>query len=201
MAEKETKTVKKKHSKGVQKRMQNLVQYNKDKKKKDEDIVIEAEVLNIEDMSIEVPTLTKVEQNIPATIAAVLNQSELKLYVKEVSEWYTSHPDWNAKEDIDDINTIAMEKVIQYRLLLAKKKRPSLDIEKDYSSSAYRVQTARQNLAARRSDRITKGKHGAGGQTNIAIIAGSLDEGKMKMLVSKNDEEASEELNLFPKVE
>ena len=203
MTKKKTKETKeeKVYSEGVKKRMQNLVQYSGKKpgKKKQEEVVITPEIFDFGSMSIEVPKISELNiSSVPATVTAVLNATELKLYVKEVSEWATSHPDWDKKEDIEDINSIAMEKVIQYRLLTNKKKKPSLDIEKDYNSSVYRVQAFRQNLAARRADRINKNKGGGSGQTNIAIIAGSLDEEKLTIITKKNEKEQDEEKDLFP---
>lgn len=187
------------HSDGVKKRMQNLVQYSKKKPSKKEELVITPEKLDFGSMSIEIPKIGELNiSSVPATVAAVLNATELKLYVKEVSEWAMSHPDWDKKEDIEDINSIAMEKVIQYRLLTNKKKKPNLDIEKDYNSSVYRAQAFRQNLAARRADRINKNKGGGSGQTNIAIIAGTLDEEKLKIITNKNSKEQDEEKELFP---
>jgi len=205
-----TKEKKKEHSPGVLKRMQNLVQYsNKEIAKKRgpskipqdvSEIVVEPDVVDIEDMTIQVPEMRELAVNrIPITVAAVLNKTELKLYVKEVAEWASSHPDWNKKEDIDDINNIAMEKVIQYRLLINKKRHPNTDIEKDYASSMYRMQVSRQNLAARRTDRINK-KNSGGGQTNIAIIAGSLDDDKIKIIKKRNENDTIEEDSMFPVV-
>jgi hypothetical protein len=197
--EKSEKKEEKKYSPGVEKRMQNLVQYSKKgKKKKSEPLTIEPETFDIGSMNIAIPTIGELNvQAVPATVLAILNETELKLYVKEVSEWATSHPDWDKKEDIDDINSIAMEKVIQYRLLSSKKKKPSIDIEKDYNSSVYRVQAFRQNLSARRTDRLNKNKGGGSGQTNIAIIAGSLDEEAYKKIIDKNKKEKEEEEALF----
>lgn len=189
----------KKYPPGIQKRMQNLIQFSGGKKDKNKgEIVIEPDVFDIDSISIDLPKIEDINvDTIPATVAAVLNKTELKLYIKEVTEWRTSHPDWNLKEDIDDINNIAMEKVIQYRLLLAKKKRPSLDIEKDYNSSVYRMQAFRQNLSARRADRIKK-KSGGNTTMNIAVMAATLDETKMKELQEKNRKEEQEEIEFFP---
>jgi hypothetical protein len=136
--------------------------------------------------------------SVPDSTRAVLNVDELEIYRKETQEWFTAHPDWNAKEDLDDIYGIAMEKVMQYRLLAKQKKKPYLDIEKNYNSSVERVHKFRTNLCARRSDRISDKKKSTVHQTNIAIIAGQMDDRRMNSLKELNNRDEDEELKMFP---
>lgn len=144
--------------------------------------------------SVEVPDAAV---SVPDSTRAVLNADELEIYRKETQEWFTAHPDWNAKEDLDDIYGIAMEKVMQYRLLAKQKKKPYLDIEKNYDSSVERVHKFRTNLCARRSDRISNKKQTVH-QTNIAIIAGQMDDKRMNTLKELNSRDEDEELKMFP---
>jgi len=133
---------------------------------------------------------------IPIHIEPVLNKNEYKIYLNEVSDWYESHPDWTLKEDRDDIHGIAFERVIQFRLLIKKKKSPRTYVERDYNSSVFRVQALRQNLAARRADRISN-KSGIVNQTNIAIVASQLDAKKIKEMNDKVQKNKQEEDDLF----
>ena len=144
---------------GIKKRMQNLVQYSNKPRKITEEVVLSNIPEAIEQVKAElihensgVPVLSELSKTIPITVKAVLNKEELKIFLTEVEQWVDSHPDWSAKEDIEDIHGIAMEKVIQFRLLLKRKRTPRANIEKDYNSSVYRMQTFRQNLAARRAE-------------------------------------------------
>ena len=195
-----------KHSDGVQKRMQNLVQYSDKKKpvKKEDSLLPDGEV---KDGMIEIDLPDGTKAMVPAscigasgaispTIKAVLDGDELKIYSAEVQSWIISHPDWTMKEDLDDVHSIAIEKVIQFRLLLKKRRQPRADIEKDYNSSIYRQQAFRQNLAARRADRIS-GKGTVVNQTNIAVIAARLDEDGLKPLIAKDQLLIEEEDQLF----
>jgi hypothetical protein len=188
---------------GIQKRMKNLVQYSG--KKKEECVVLDEEEQNIEQIktelssgeSIDVPAVPiNTKQTLPITVKAVLGPEELKVYVNEVEAWFCSHPDWDHKEDLDDIHGIAMEKVLQFRLLLKKKNHPRSNIEKDYNSSVYRMQGFRQNLAARRADRISNKGAKVMNQTNIAIIASKIDDAKMEEMekIVKVEEEEEKAL-------
>ena len=148
--------------------------------------------------SIDVPAVPiNTKQTLPITVKAVLGPEELKVYVSEVEAWFSSHPDWDHKEDLDDIHGIAMEKVLQFRLLLKKKNHPRSNIEKDYNSSVYRMQGFRQNLAARRADRISNKGAKVMNQTNIAIIASKIDDAKMAEMEKIVKEEEEEEKTLL----
>jgi hypothetical protein len=158
---------------------------------------VETKIVAMGSSNISIPVGIEVKKFVPDSTKAVLNIDELEIYTKEVHEWVKAHPDWDSKEDIDDINGIAMEKVIQYRLLTKQKRKPHLDIEKNYNSSVSRVQVCRTNLAARRVDRIS-GKSKTIHQTNIALIAGRMDDNEMKILRHRNNKEEEEEIRFFP---
>ncbi|MGQ4893470.1 MAG: hypothetical protein ACP6IQ_02460 [Candidatus Njordarchaeia archaeon] len=143
-------------------------------------------------------------KEIPPYMKAVFNKQEYEIFVREVKEWREAHPDWNLKEDLDDIHAIALEKVIQYRLLLEKKRKKVVSIEKEYDASCKRVNQLRMNLAARRIDRqnAESSKHkNPKNVTNIAIIAGKLDDETMKGLQVRNTEELKEEDEAIPVVD
>lgn len=137
--------------------------------------------------------------NAPASLQNVLSAPERKLYEGEVRQWLTSHPEWNLKEDHDDIHMIAMEKVMQYRLLSDKKKNKKSDVDKEYHASVMRMQEFRKNLAARRVDRIARKTDGGSKTLNIAIIAGKIDRDHINRLGMKSETENREEDTLFPK--
>ena len=196
----------------VRKRMGNLLQYkgktrgpSKDKESQILTVtpmpldVVKAEILA--GREIEIPIITSENQKaiatIPITTEAILKKDELKVYVTEVMAWLESHPDWTLKEDLDDVYGLAMEKVIQYRLLLEKKIHPRADIERDFHSSSIRVQVYRQNLAARRVDRISGKGTKVINQTNIAIIASQMDAEKLDEMKRKIDRLNAEEDEAF----
>ena len=151
----------------------------------------------LEGATVVIPEITRDGRRVPDAVRAVLSPEELKIYSTEVGEWLDQHPDWDSKEDLADVHGIAMERVIQYRLMSKQKRRPYLDIEKNYDTSVDRVQKFRTNLAARRVDRITS-KRQSVHQTNIAIIAGQLDDKRMNQIKSMNNKDEEEEANLFP---
>jgi hypothetical protein len=191
---------------GVKKRMQNLKQYKKDDGNKAKQPEVEMMPIHIDVAFKEIVGEAKIPvvseahdpaHTIPITAKAVLNKEEYRIYINEVREWLESHPDWTLKEDLDDIYGIAMEKVIQFRLLMKRKRHPRSDIEKDYNSSVYRMQSFRQNLAARRSDRIS-GKNKVVNQTNIAIIASEMDAEQIDQLRARALKNQQEELEMFP---
>jgi hypothetical protein len=135
---------------------------------------------------------------IPMTAKATLKPDEFKVFIHEVASWVSSHPDWDQKEDIDDIHGIAMEKVIQHRLLLKMKSRSNPDAGKQYDTSFKRVQRMRDNLAARRADRINP-RSGGGSQTNnIAVIASEFSPDKVLSLVGNLKVLRAEEDDAFP---
>jgi hypothetical protein len=200
-------------SEGVRKRMKNLIQYSGKKKRTSENAdeflseqpipisVVKAEIMP--DRMVDVPVVRTqgIEGTImvPITMQAILRKDEFKVFVGEITEWMQSHPDWTLKEDVDDIHGIAMEKVIQYRLLLDKRLHPRTDIDKDFHASHLRMQSFRQNLAARRADRISGKGAKVVNQTNIAIIASQLDAdklGEMKKRVERLNQEEDEAFRL-----
>lgn len=193
---------------GVKKRMQNLKQYSKGKKPPPAEV--EMLPIHIDDAfselvgkeTVELPVLAEKRDpahTIPITTKAVLDNQEYRIFLNEVKEWLESHPDWTLKEDLDDIYGISMEKVIQFRLLIKRRRHPRIDIEKDYSASVHRMQQFRNNLAARRSDRISK-KNNVQSMTNIAIIASEMDSKKIEQLRAKTLNNQKEELELFPEI-
>jgi anaerobic selenocysteine-containing dehydrogenase len=104
--------------------------------------------------------------------------AEYNMFLREAASWKAAHPDWTAKEDVDDIMAISVEKVTQGRLLRQKKLKRILNIEDDYNASVKRVQEHRKNLLARRADRMAPGAGKSSGNTynyNIAVLAGNHD--------------------------
>jgi hypothetical protein len=190
---------------GVKKRMANLKQYKEPEKQEpmpDEPIPVQQAVAElVPDTEVVDAQLVLAPEgpvhSIPITMKSVLAPEEYKVFVTEVKGWAESHPDWTLKEDMDDIHGIAMEKVLQYRLLLKRKRHPRADIEKDFNSSVYRMQAFRNNLAARRTDRLS-GKGKIQNQTNIAIIASDLDATRIEEMKKRSITLAAEEEEQFP---
>ena len=85
-------------------------------------------------------------------IPKILDGNEFFMYVNEIRDWMKDHPDWNMKEDIDDLNGIAMERVIQFRLLSSRTARKMVEIGKEYSNSKNREMLHRNNLGAKRGE-------------------------------------------------
>lgn len=131
-------------------------------------------------------------------IKTILNNAEFFLYIDEIKMWVKDHPEWTLKEDIDDLNGIAIEKVIQFRLLLEKKGKKIVDIDKEFTSSKTREMIHRNNLGARRSTRILENKT-SNIQNNVVFIAGQIDDEKIKRIKDINRMEIEEDDLLFPR--
>lgn len=130
-------------------------------------------------------------------ICSLLNSAEFFLYCDELRAWVKDHPDWTMKEDIDDLNGIAMEKVIQFRLLMEKRAKKTTDIDREFNSSKSREMVHRTNLGARRQTRITDGAK-TNVTNNIVSIIGMIDDEKIKKIKSINLREEQDDEKLFP---
>lgn len=130
-------------------------------------------------------------------VGSLLNSAEFFLYCDELKAWVSDHPDWTLKEDIDDLNGIAMEKVIQFRLLSEKRVKKSIDIDKEFTNSKNREMVHRTNLGARRQTRITEGVK-TNVTNNIVAIMGAIDDDKIKKIQAINLREEQEDEALFP---
>lgn len=130
-------------------------------------------------------------------VGSLLNSAEFFLYCDELKAWVSDHPDWTLKEDIDDLNGIAMEKVIQFRLLSEKRAKKSVDIDREFTSSKNREMVHRTNLGARRQTRITEGAK-TNVTNNIVAIMGAIDDDKIKKIQAINLREEQEDEALFP---
>ena len=130
-------------------------------------------------------------------VCSLLNSAEFFLYCDELKAWVSDHPDWTLKEDIDDLNGIAMEKVIQFILLSEKRAKKTLDIDKEFTSSKNREMVHRTNLGARRQSRISDGAK-TNITNNIVSIVGMIDDEKIKKINEINLKEIEEDNSLFP---
>lgn len=140
---------------------------------------------------------TELEKVIHHHVGSLLNSAEFFLYCDELKAWVADHPDWTLKEDIDDLNGIAMEKVIQFRLLSEKRAKKSVDIDREFTSSKNREMVHRTNLGARRQTRITEGAK-TNVTNNIVAIMGAIDDDKIKKIQAINLREEQEDEALFP---
>lgn len=165
-----------------EKRIINLRQYGELKKQTMKDNVIPKEI----------------ESFVYSHICGLLDQAEFKIYTEEIKSWVLDHPDWNAKEDIDDINGIAWEKVVQFRLLVEKRAKKTLDIDKEFTNSKAREMVHRGNLGAKRSTRVIEGKQTGNNTMNIVVLGTKIDENGLKKVTGANEVESLEEDNLFP---
>lgn len=132
-------------------------------------------------------------------VRVLLSPAEFFLYCDELKAWVKDHPDWKMKEDIDDLNGIAMEKVIQFRLLSDKRARKTVDIDKEFTSSKNREMVNRNNLGARRQSRILEGQKSTT-TNNIVSIIGIIEDSQIKKITEINQREQLEDDELFPKI-
>lgn len=122
---------------------------------------------------IAIPPVQRINALTEKNLRLVMSKREYDMFVNTWVEWLTAHPEWDQPEDIDDITQICMETVIMFRLQNAQSFKPNLDISEPFNQSFKRKQTARQNLTARRVDRVGTKANG-GSTTNIAVIAGNI---------------------------
>ena len=108
-----------------------------------------------------------------------IHYGEYNLYCETWKRYMEVHSeDYSAPEDEDDLHRICMETVIQWRIEMQKLHAPRTAIGSEYHQSVKRMQTARENLAARRADRIATKGGGRGTNINIAVVAGNVDAAK-----------------------
>ena len=119
-------------------------------------------------------------------LKACLTKEEYDLYAMTWKKWMEGHTDYNQIEDEEDVATICMETVLQFRINLLRIAKPTADYSVEYNQSYRRMQQARENLAARRVDREGtaagkgKGKTTVNNRTiNVAIMSGQVDERKI----------------------
>jgi hypothetical protein len=115
------------------------------------------------------------------SLRAVLSREEFDLYVETWVEWFKCHgQSFDKVEDLLDVEHVCMETVLQYRTRAQMLAFPNRDYSQPYNQSFLRQQKARENLEARRTDRIksrspsgntTVHVHGGG---NVAVMAGSV---------------------------
>lgn len=143
----------------------------------------------------------KYKKIIPDYISKVLTDSEFFIYYNEIKDWMSDHDDWTMKEDIDDMNGIAMEKVIQFRLLSDRKRAKSVtDIDREFSSSKAREMVYRTNLGAKRAQRISERKT-TNITNNVINIAGEIDSKTIEKIRKINLVEQEQEDNMFPVID
>ena len=128
----------------------------------------------------------------------LLTAVEFIIYCDEVRGWVKDHEEWKVKEDIDDINGIAMEKVIQFRLLSEKKSKKNFEIDKEFTSSKNREQIHRNNLGAKRASRIAEQRNISNTTNNVVVLAGRIDDNKLKQLRDINRAEEEKDSLMFP---
>lgn len=110
---------------------------------------------------------------------AVLSQTEWDLFCETWLRWMTDHPDYKMSEDSDDLHTVCMETVYEMRVREAMMIYPELDGNDALNVSFRKKQRARQNLAARRVDRLGVGRSGQPSAINIAVLSGNVSNEKM----------------------
>ena len=124
-------------------------------------------------------------------LKSVLSKEEFDLFLHTWKRWIEEHNDYNVAEDEKDLETVCMEEVLQWRINLARPRRPRHDFSNEYNQSHLRQQRARDNLAARRDMRLGIGAKGQGGgkgnTTNltIAVMAGGVDQVKIAAMEQK----------------
>lgn len=160
-------------------------------KKSDIQLAVAGKLTNNESGKNVIPE--NLEGKISVIVAMTLNAIEFKIYIDEVKKWVDAHPEWNQVEDIEDINNLALEKVMQYRAL---KKKPSEESLAELTDSKKRETQYRNNLGAKRSAKNDGG--GAKGGVNIAILCGKVDEERISNIKNISLKHKSEEDELFP---
>lgn len=112
-------------------------------------------------------------------VKGALTKLEYEVYVETWNEWMKSHPDFSlTAEDINDVDAICWETVQQHRLRLFQFARPKEYKPEEYHNSTLRMQRARENLSARRADRVVSGNRRGGSGSpvvNIALMSGMAD--------------------------
>ena len=108
-------------------------------------------------------------------IRRVMFQDEYDLYMDTWSRWIKDHVDeWTTTDDLEDLHVICMETVAIFRVQAMRLQNPLVDTAEEYKRASLSMQRARENLAARRVDRVGTKDSRSGNVTNIAILAGTI---------------------------
>jgi hypothetical protein len=153
------------------------------------------------------PTIPVATSAVPAIdavkakyIKAVLSKEEYDLFLVTWAKWFVGHADFTMPEDLHDVQTLCMEEVIQFRINLLKQRYPNRDYSQEYNQSYRRGQQARENLLARRADRMAPAGNGKGsthiGTLNVAVLAGAVDDKKLMELQQKAQRQLLEDMDL-----
>ena len=132
---------------------------------------------------------------------SVTSKEEWDLFILTWGKYLEAHPDYNQAEDEMDLETICYEEVIKWRINILRRKRPEKigDVDLSYNQTCLRQQKARENLAARRSDRLglNGAKQTTNNKINIAVLAANIDEKKLIELQQKAQRQMAGDLEFL----
>lgn len=133
-----------------------------------------------------------------AALRDLMTQDQYAIYLAQWNELFEAHVnEWTLPEDKLDVHTICMEYVQEMLLRKMQFSNPSKDYSQSLNQCFNRMQTARENLAARKRDRdSSKNNSRAQGATiQVSIIAGQVTraqiEGRQeeaRLLARQNDD-------------
>lgn len=133
-------------------------------------------------VEVVVPKMPALKTVTGRSLRSVMSSDEWNLYVETWQKWMGAHAtDYTEPEDEQDVHTICMETIKQFRLNLVSFNNPKSDYSVQYQASFNRMDIARKNLTARRVDRVgTK----AGQQKtiiNVAVVAGQVSQEQIEL--------------------
>ncbi len=126
-------------------------------------------------------------------VRTILSKAEYGLFMELWIEIFKAHKDeYTMPEDHMDVMDICLERVLQMRMLQLQAVKPKEYNADHYNQSVRRMNKARENLMARRSDR--DGNKKGRGDLNLAVIVGNVDqkgflEGKQQVILEQQGEE------------
>ncbi|MEM8876062.1 MAG: hypothetical protein AAGD32_17595 [Planctomycetota bacterium] len=126
----------------------------------------------------------------------VLFQDEYDFFIENWNDWFDGEgaQRFTHKEDRDDIETICLYKVLEFRALKVLAMHPDRDMSRSLAEYRKIIQKARENLAARRADRVGVQSSKDKPTVNIAVIAG-MPETQRKQVVNEKRAEELEALD------
>ncbi len=133
------------------------------------------------------------QELIPA--ADIFKPDELKMYEGLVGVYLKDFDESQlTANDMDDIMSIAMNRVLEIRLLKTSKDDPTMQIDASASIEKLRKQTEKlkDNLAARRKDRIDPKKYSGFSIVDLAVAFDLDKKNEMMERALKNDLEEDE---------
>jgi hypothetical protein len=129
-------------------------------------------------------------------INEMFNEEEIVMYESLVDVYLNDFDDELTANDVDDIMTLSMNKVLEFRLLKRGKDNPDIQIDISTALEKLRKETGKlkENLSSRRRDRIDPNRYKGFSIVDLAVAYEDNKKLELRERVEKQKNEMSEVL-------